>query len=331
MYRIAPDNLDALMELSYATNSLGSLAMKLQQFEQATAFFDESLTLKLLVKAKTPDNTALIADIADTRSWLASAALANGEIQQSVALHQQIQSEFEQLATDVKSDAYLIEKVFSSYSILADVYHYQGAVELGFDKLYQAYALLSKALEQDPDHKVWQSDIFHLKVVLMRINASLHDDRISYTPELLKQQLDDRKPQFSSEKQYMRVYGNWLFESALYYQALEQQQQSIDFAVQAQQFYAEQHRGTSDDPRLTAVVAEVELLRAAQYKAQLQHEKSQQSCRKAKELLQPLQQRNKNPAYVQPYARALDCLELLEQDIDVQKFLQKNAIKLDVF
>lgn len=331
MYRIAPDNLDALMELSYATNSLGSLAMKLQQFEQATAFFDESLTLKLLVKAKTPDNTALIADIADTRSWLASAALANGDIQQSVALHQQIQSEFEQLATDVKSDAYLIEKVFSSYSILAAVYHYQGAVEQGFDKLYQAYALLSKALEQDPGHKVWQSDIFHLKVVLMRINASLHDDRISYTPELLKQQLDDRKPQFSSEKQYMRVYGNWLFESALYYQALEQQQQSIDFAVQAQQFYAELHRGTSDDPGLTAVVAEVELLRAAQYKAQLQHEKSQQSCRKAKELLQPLQQNNKNPAYVQPYARALDCLELLEQDMDVQKFLQKNAIKLDVF
>jgi DNA-binding winged helix-turn-helix (wHTH) protein len=331
MYRIAPDNLDALMELSYATNSLGSLAMKLQQFAQASAFFEQSLGMKLAAQTKDPANVALIGDIADTRSWLASAALANGDIQQALALHQQIQSEFEQLGTDVKSDAYLIEKVFSSYSILAAVYHYQGSIEQGFDKLHQAYMLLTKALEQDPGNKVWQSDIFHLKVLLMRINASLGDDRISYTPKLLKQQLDGRKHEFSSEKQYLRVYGNWLFESALYYQTLGQQQLSIDFAVQAQEFYWELHRGTPDDQGLTAVVAEVELLRAEHYKAQLQNEKRLESCRKAKDLLRPLQQINKNPAYVQPYARALSCLQLLEQDADLQQFLQKSAIKLDVY
>lgn len=39
MYRVAPESFDALMELSYATNTLGSLAMDLQEFEQAAAFF----------------------------------------------------------------------------------------------------------------------------------------------------------------------------------------------------------------------------------------------------------------------------------------------------
>ncbi|CAM5184640.1 nSTAND1 domain-containing NTPase [Alishewanella longhuensis] len=45
MYELAPDNLDAIMELSYATSSLGSLAMKQQQFAVARENFEESLRL----------------------------------------------------------------------------------------------------------------------------------------------------------------------------------------------------------------------------------------------------------------------------------------------
>lgn len=52
MYQIAPDDADALMELSYATNSLGSLLMKRQEFKQAKGYFEESLELKLLVLSK---------------------------------------------------------------------------------------------------------------------------------------------------------------------------------------------------------------------------------------------------------------------------------------
>ncbi|WP_233007724.1 nSTAND1 domain-containing NTPase [Rheinheimera faecalis] len=331
MYKIAPDSVDALMELSYATNSLGSLAMKLQEFEQATAFFDESLNLKSLAKAKDPANTALIADIADTRSWLASAALAKGDIHKAIAVHQQIQAEFEKMNNEAKTDAYLLEKVLNSYSILASIYEYQGLFKLAFAKVYQTHELLKQAVKQDPSNNGWQVSAFHHKVILMRLNAKQADSRIKYTPESLEQELAQKKTEFGSELQFQRAYSNWLIQSARYYQAIGQSQKSADVTSQALVLYQELYAVEPNSPRLALALAEAELLRATHYKTQLQHEKSQQSCARAKSLLEPLQLKDKTPDYIQPYARALSCLNELEQHPELQQLLQKSAIVLTTF
>ena len=76
MYTLAPEDRDALMELSYAHNSLGSVSINQQEFANAQQDFEESLRLKLLALAKAPEDSQLIADVADTRSWLASAAVS---------------------------------------------------------------------------------------------------------------------------------------------------------------------------------------------------------------------------------------------------------------
>lgn len=331
MYKIAPDSVDALMELSYATNSLGSLAMKLQEFEQATAFFDESLNLKLLAKAKDPTNTALIADIADTRSWLASAALAKGDIYKAIAVHQQIQAEFERMNNESKSDAYLLYKVFHSYSNLASIFNYQGLTKQAFELVYQAHALLEQAVRQDPDNKGWQSSLFNHKVILMRLNTKLGDARVNDVPEILKDELERKKNEFGSEQQYLRLYGNWLVESARYYQAMGQPQKSADFVSQALALYQELYAVDPNSPRLALALAEAELLRATHYKTKLQQEKSQQSCVRAKSLLEPVQLKDKTPDYIQPYARALSCLNELEQHPELQQLLQKSDIVLTTF
>lgn len=331
MYKIAPDSVDALMELSYATNSLGSLAMNLQEFEQATAFFDESLNLKLLAKAKDPANTALIADIADTRSWLASAAAARGDAPKAIAVHQQIQGEFERLGKNLKADAYLLEKVFSSYSILASIYQHQGLVKQAFTKLYQAQNLLEQALSQDPANKVWRIELFHIKTQLMRINVGLKDVRVSYRPELLKLELDDENKEFISEAQYRSGYGRWLVESSRYYQGIGKWKESEDLTRQALLFYRELFSVTPEDKHLKVFLAEMELLQAIHYERQLLHDKSQQSCVRAKSLLEPLQLKDKTPHYIQPYARALSCLNELEQHPELQQLLQRSAIVLTIF
>jgi len=331
MYKIAPDSVDALMELSYATNSLGSLAMNLQEFEQATAFFDESLNLKLLAKAKDPDNTALIADIADTRSWLASAALAKGDTDKAIEVHLQIQTEFERMNHEAKSDAYMLDKVFNSYSNLASIYEYQGLFKLAFAKVYQTHELLKQAVKQDPSNNGWQVSAFHHKVILMRLNAKQSDSRIKYTPELLEQELAQKKTEFGSELQYQRAYSNWLIQSARYYQAIGQSQKSADFTSQALVLYQELYAVEPNSPRLALALAEAELLQKTHYKTQLQHEKSQQSCVRAKSLLEPLQLKDKRPDYIQPYARALSCLNELDQYPELQKLLQESALVLNDF
>jgi hypothetical protein len=331
MYKIAPDSVDALMELSYATNSLGSLAMNLQEFEQATAFFDESLNLKLLAKAKDPTNTALIADIADTRSWLANAALAEGDINKAITVLQQIQTEFERLNMEVKADAYLLEKVFSSYSILASIYSYQGLTKQAFNKLYQAHNMLEQAVKQDSGNKVWRVDLFRIKTQLMRLNAKLLDPRISYSPEFLRRELDEEKGETVNELQYRGGYGSWLIESARYYQATNQPQKSADLTSEALVFSRESFADESGNSTLALALAEVELLQAMHYNMQLQHDKSQQSCTRAKALLEPLQKNEKRPHYIQPYARALSCLNELEQNLELQHLLQKSGIVLTPF
>jgi len=75
----------------------------------------------------------------------------------------------------------------------------------------------------------------------------------------------------------------------------------------------------------------MELLQAIHYKRQLLHDKSQQSCVRAKSLLEPLQLKDKTPHYIQPYARALSCLNELEQHPELQQLLQKSAIVLTIF
>jgi len=331
MYKIAPDSADALMELSYATNSLGSLAMNLQEFEQATAFFDESLNLKLLAKAKDPANTALIADIADTRSWLASAALAQGDVYKAIAVHQQIQAEFERLNSEAKSDAYLLHKVFNRYSMLGNIYSSQGLVRKAFEHAFKAHDLFKQAAAQDPGNKGWQSDLFNQKVRLMRLNANLRDPKVSYTPDLLKQELEMRKDEFGSEQSYLRVHNNWLLESARYYQVIGQLQKSADFASQASTYYEAFYAVDATNKGLALALAEAELLKATYYKKQLQDDKNQQSCARAKTLLEPLLQKDKTPYYIQPYVRSLSCLNELEQHPELQQLLQKSAIELTTF
>ncbi len=75
----------------------------------------------------------------------------------------------------------------------------------------------------------------------------------------------------------------------------------------------------------------MQLLRAKHYKIQLQHNLSIESCANAKALLVSLQQKDKKPQYIQPYARALSCLNELEQNLELQQLLQKSAIMLTTF
>jgi DNA-binding winged helix-turn-helix (wHTH) protein len=331
MYKIAPDSADALMELSYATNSLGSLAMKLQEFEQAAAFFDESLNLKLLAKAKDPANTALIADIADTRSWLASAALAKGDIYKAIAAHKQIQVDFESQNKDGEADAYLLDKVFSSYSILAAIYNYQGLTKKAFELEFQAHELLKKAAKQDPSNKGWQGNLLHQKVRLMRLNALLRDPRVTYTPEALKQELDRKKEEFGSEQRYLRAYNNWLLESARYYQVLGLSLKSSEFTAAAIAYYDKLYIDDLGNQGLILALAEASLLQAMHYKMQSEDDNSHKSCARVRALLEPLQIKDKTPDYIQPYARALSCLNELEQHPELQQLLQKSAIVLTTF
>jgi hypothetical protein len=266
----------------------------------------------------------LLADIADTRSWLASAALSEGNVQQAVSIYQQIQVEFEQRSAQNKADAYVIEKVFSCYKILASVYDSQGLTRLAFNKAFQAHQLLNQVLAQDPANQQWRKDLFYLKLLLMRLNSSLHDNRITYTPDAIRQQIDHEDLDSRSNAIIM-VY--WFKESALYYQNTNQWSQSDALLQQAIAYIQELPQLQVSNAASILTTAELELLQAAQLQHSGLHAQSLEACRRAKVLLEPLQ-RDKKPQLLQPFAKALSCLGELEQHPELQQLLKISAIKL---
>ncbi|MDF3123870.1 winged helix-turn-helix domain-containing protein [Rheinheimera sp. 1928-s] len=328
MYRVAPESFDALMELSYATNSLGSLAMKLQEFEQATAFFNESLTLKLLAQAKEPANTTLIGDIADTRSWLASAVLAQGDIWQAIEVHKKIQSEFQRFSKTKEPDGYLLDKVFGSYRNLSALLGYQGLKHEAFELNFLAQQLLEQALQLDPENEVWHIDLFNIKLQLMRLNAELKDPRINYTPELLKTQFESNRKRLS-ETRYLNLFRIWYIESVRYYQMTAQWDKSAELLQQALPFYRENFRLNMDSREWRYYLAYIELVNANQLKFELKLEQSQQACQHVKEVLAPMKDQVRTPQYIHSYATALSCLGELDQNVTLRQHIEQSGLVIE--
>ena len=314
MYELAPENLDAIMELSYATNSLGSLAMKQQQFEKARQNFEESLRLKLLAQEQQPDNGQLIADIADTRSWLASAALLQGDIFLAIAEHTKIQRQFEEVSKSIKPDPYLLEKVFGSYDILAYVYATQGVYQKAVEKALLGHQLIEQALAADDGNEIWRSDLFKLKLSLMNLSFYEPSLRNSFLPDMLGKWLDDNKLHFSDLKRFNQLKLSWALGAAEYHQKSEKWQQSAEL-LEIIKAYS-QGGDFTDKSNVTFF-----LLNAVQLRQGGDYVQSNGYCSRALDILNLEQNLDRHPASIQTKAKALLCLGELENSAELLQIM----------
>jgi len=104
MNDIAPDNVDAWMELSYARNSLGSVDRVRGDNKAAATHFQSSLELKRRAMDQRPDDRGLRAELADSLSWLGSVREAVGDLREALLLYEQEQVELRSLRTAAPSE-----------------------------------------------------------------------------------------------------------------------------------------------------------------------------------------------------------------------------------
>jgi hypothetical protein len=168
MYALAPEDKDALMELSYAHNTLGSVSMKQQEFTQARKDFEESLRLKLLALAKAPEDSQLIADVADTRSWLASAAVSQGDVLSAIQIHTQLQQE---LSKSIKQP-YILDRLSGSHQILAELYDYQNLPKQALKQAQLGFKAISNALELDPRNDIWEKQKYYFNFMILSFSIN---------------------------------------------------------------------------------------------------------------------------------------------------------------
>ncbi|MCH1920825.1 winged helix-turn-helix domain-containing protein [Shewanella sp. A3A] len=221
MVEIEPNNRNSLMELSYANSSLGSISMKINKFDEARKLIGSALSIKNKIFLKKPDDEHLLADIADTRSWLASADDSAGDSKSAIRI---LRDNIDMLSSVVGDNAYLLDVLSNNQQLLAKYYFYLEGLDESFYFYEQAIVNKSRALVMDPDNVVWKYDLLAMKIDFLllekgdinKLYRSLDKELESYKNIFSNDEFTVIKSKISFSKAYLFSKGNEFNEAYTY-------------------------------------------------------------------------------------------------------------------
>lgn len=308
MYAIAPEDKDALMELSYAHNSLGSISMNLQEFAKAKQDFEESLRLKLLAWAKAPEDSQLIADVANARSWLASALTSLGDLDTAIKLQEETQNQL--LNSLNQNDAYMRDRLASTLGRLAELLEYKGNFEAALEKLLLAKSFTEKSLLLDADNEVWKTDLFYIRTRILFLNSFINDPRVKETSHSLLENFDSNFKSMSEQRRNY-LHANALFSSATY-EIKNNAPEGYVNLIKSNSFLSELVKKHPHERKYLIGLAKTNMkIVETEIKAK-NKERSLKLCQETKNLLQPLTEKDKNPEITIPHLESSNCLKNLK-------------------
>ncbi|MFB2668341.1 winged helix-turn-helix domain-containing protein [Shewanella xiamenensis] len=329
MYALAPEDKDALMELSYAHNTLGSVSMKQQNFAKAQQDFEESLRLKLLALAKAPEDSQLIADVANARSWLASAALANGSVPDVIAIHDDIQQALSSIDSK-KQNPYILETLALSYQQSTLLFEYQELFENALNKANKANELMGMLRLTDPNNETWNIQSYQIKLLILELESNLKIKN-SYTPEELLISIENEglKSENSPRLQLLKVL---LYKTLMNYSLKNKNTKDfISYSSKAEDLIEKTKIIHQENLQYKAWVSEIELLNAKHSELNGNSKNKIINCTKVKSTLKPTIYKNKEPQLTIPYILSLTCLNELDTEPELIQMLNEAGITNLVF
>jgi DNA-binding winged helix-turn-helix (wHTH) protein/tetratricopeptide (TPR) repeat protein len=176
MLAIAPDNTDAMMEVAYAQNSLGSLEYENFEFSKSIEYFSASLKLKQYIAEQNPDDLDAQLYAADTLSWIASATVHTGEYEKALKLFEDAEALFEKMYANNNSNAAIIEPYVALLVQKVRLTIYMNQISMHTKILETAYQKINIAISQDPDNSQWKSDKNDIEILLLLSSSKLQKD-----------------------------------------------------------------------------------------------------------------------------------------------------------
>ncbi|WP_041411083.1 nSTAND1 domain-containing NTPase [Shewanella baltica] len=323
MYALAPEDKDALMELSYAHNTLGSVSMKQQEFAKAQQDFEESLRLKLLALAKAPEDSQLIADVADTRSWLASAAVSLGDLSYAVQAHQEIQQQLE--SQNLEKQPYLLDRLAGSYQNLATLLAYQGHFSQASSKAESGLAIIIDVLKQDPENEKWKRLKFYSSFQSIELSTSTAAPNAQDRLIKVKYELDSDE-KFKLSPKYQETLAKYYYTQAKsFFETKNYKNGTINIKL-AVKLYYDLSKSFKQNYIYYSDLSIAELLYASYLKKSKNSDAVIELCKNTKERLQPLVEKDKDPRFTVPYIRALDCLGELSDEKELANLLKLAGV-----
>lgn len=285
LFELVPDDVVAMMELSYAYNTVGSLLLKQQKYTQAKNAFELSLELKAKALTRNPDDSNLLVDWADTLSWIASTTQSLGDLPRALDLHTAGQKKLEVIHSLDREDAGVLESLAYSHIHKARILNYQAQFNKSHANALRAIDILELALSQDPDNKVWSEQLLNIKTFSMRIRANLKNTSFSFekNSELLERAFNkaERRP-------------NMLIDLIKVFQNQQLWQESLTLIEKTSDQFEDFYANNKDVPRFIEALAQLHLSEARQQHHARNQNKKSEACNKAIQLLTPIVNKTKD-------------------------------------
>ncbi|WP_405601796.1 MULTISPECIES: winged helix-turn-helix domain-containing protein [unclassified Pseudoalteromonas] len=189
MYSLAPNDFNAIMELSYSHNSLGSLYLQRFNYTGAKQRFAESLALKNEALELKPNNKNLLRDKADTISWLAKTEERLGVFNAALTMYANASNELKSLLIEYPDDASLASSLAYTYIQQSYLLSYLPNKKLAYKKAQQATKTVNSARLQDPKSKEIQHSYYRFLAhqLVLSPNKKI-DKRITKIIKFMKDQ-----------------------------------------------------------------------------------------------------------------------------------------------
>jgi len=170
-----PDNLEALLELSYAYSSLGGVEYKTFKWDAALTHFRRSINLKKQYLDIEPHNIHLHSYTADTLSWIASTLEHKGQLADAKKILIDAQNILTEQLEINPDNAEIKETLAFVFLNLSELNETMQRPDLARNNLLQAKELFVNALNQDPDNSYWKHDLVYTNAMLVRNSLYMND------------------------------------------------------------------------------------------------------------------------------------------------------------
>ncbi|WP_417359363.1 winged helix-turn-helix domain-containing protein [Gallaecimonas pentaromativorans] len=318
MYEKAPQDGNALMELSYALNSLGSVQMKQQNFSEARQHFERSLALKEKALKQDPTNVQRMADVVNARSWLASAASAEGNIRKAINQFERIQNEFNY--SDFLQNGYMLRRLAAALQTQASLLYWVGDSDKAIKTMKYSLAATEAALSQDKNNKTWIAINLSVRIRLLELCIDYQckdnidsEDSLKIAIENAKGVIDEKR----SEELTSIFYKTKALDGTV-----EKRLSNIESAIALYTLI------NKKDPSNIDVISDLanSLTIRGNILNSLKGNEGIPDCQKASSLISKWVKSNKKPIVLVAFAKALDCQKKLAEHPELLEKLSEEGV-----
>ncbi len=154
-----PKDQEAVAELSYANNSLGSVLLSTGELAEAEKRFRASMDLKQRALAGQPRDNTLRAELADTMSWLGTVLAQRGQYAQVRDVLGDARTLIGQVRADAPKDALWEYREALVHLYLGEALRHLGDRKEAQAELRRAAELARELLQQEPANSQWNGTL----------------------------------------------------------------------------------------------------------------------------------------------------------------------------